>query len=634
MSSDPDSPVSNSPSANAVTTLAEAGIAALERNDLAAAIDFLSQAAAADPTNAAHRNNLGLALEAAERWGEARANFERAVAVAPYSATAHYNLGGLHLACGDYALAEASYRTALEVDPQNAAVCNNLGLSLSNQNRRDEAVDFFRMALQLRPDYAAALSNLGKTLFEVGQLSAAEQCLRQALAINPQLAAAHNNLGMVLLEHSVMDDSIACFRRAIELDAGLADAHDNWGVALRESGKPAEAIARHEQAHRLQPGLASAVYNRGVAQVQLGRFDEAARDFRRALQINPQLVAAYFHLAQMRHPTFCDEDVARLEEILLQPELPAKDRSFAAFALGNAYDARREFDRAFACFDQANRLAARDYDPAAHENFVDRLISVFSAERLRSSSFAQNDDERPVFIVGMPRSGTTLVEQIISSHPAAAAGGEQLPLDRIAAKLSDGVGSLDFPEVAALLDNAAADAAARQYVGALDERAGDASRVTDKLPSNYLYLGLAALLFPQATIIHCRRHPLDTCVSCFFQNFEQSPYAFDFAHLASRFRAYRRLMEHWSSVLPITIHHVDYEALVDDPDTVSRNLIAACGLPWDERCLSPHRNARPVDTASVWQVRQPIYRNSVARWRNYRQHLQPLIDALGDAVAD
>ena len=301
-------------------------------------------------------------------------------------------------------------------------------------------------------------------------------------------------------------------------------------------------------------------------------------------------------------------------------------RRFVEFAHGAALDASGQHDEAFLAWTRANELRAGSFDPEAHEQYIDRLIASFSAEALPKLARARTGDRRPVFIVGMPRSGTSLVEQILACHPEVHAAGELTWIPSIVAQLEQRDHWPDLHRLPTEL----IDSAARSYLDELGARAGSSQRFTDKLPHNALHLGLIALLFPEAHVIHCRRDPVDTCVSCFAQNF-YGPYAYTtrLSWLASFYRDYHRLTAHWHRVLPLAIHQVHYEELVAEPASQTRALVDFLGLAWDPACLSPHERRGVMDSASYAQVRRPIYRSSVERWRRYERHLGPLLEGLG-----
>ncbi|HHJ16545.1 MAG TPA: sulfotransferase, partial [Gammaproteobacteria bacterium] len=323
--------------------------------------------------------------------------------------------------------------------------------------------------------------------------------------------------------------------------------------------------------------------------------------------------------------------IAALEDRLARSGgLSVTGRKNLHFCLGNLYDRSGDYDKAFEHYRTGNDLRKVDWDPRANSAQVDAIIRAFSREYLVTAPEAGTRSEKPVFVLGMPRSGTSLVEQILASHPAVHGAGELTDLPQLVQQLPALLPTpAPYPGCAPLLNQKALDTLAGRYLERLDALAPDALRVVDKMPGNFSFLGLIELLFPDARVIHCVRDPVDTCLSCYFQDFSGSQfYSYDLGHLGAFYRDYARLMAHWKQVLRIPMLEVAYEELVADQEAVSRRMIEFCGLDWDERCLQFHENRRFVATSSYDQVRRPIYSSSVDRGRHYRPHLAPLIDAL------
>ena len=443
------------------------------------------------------------------------------------------------------------------------------------------------------------------------------------------------------------------------------DARLERGVALQKSGKLLEAAKIYSAVLQADPANASALHLLGTIEIQrrnfenaltliskalelkpespaihhnlayihgaLGRTDQAEVHYRRAIALKPDYAEAYFNLAGGVRFEPGDPIVGGLEALLAKPDLGREDRVFLNFAAGKIFDDLGDYERAFTHYRKGNEARGAEPNPAYASAFIDEIVAVFTADLLQRRAGEGSPSELPIFVVGMPRSGTTLVEQILASHPQAHGAGELPDIDSIAKAFPEHAPDhADYPTCMASVGPAPLRGLAEAYLRRLAEEAPGASRVVDKAPLNFRHLGLIALLFPKARIVHCRRDPLDTCVSCYFQNFAKGQdYSFDLRELGRFYRDYRRLMAHWAAVLPAAVLEVPYESLVADQEQVSRALLAFCGLDWDPACAEFHRTNRPVRTASRWQVRQPIYRSSVARWRRYEAHLQPLIEALG-----
>ncbi|MCP4330910.1 MAG: tetratricopeptide repeat protein [Alphaproteobacteria bacterium] len=536
---------------------------------------------------------------------------------------------------GRHGEAENLCRDVLAAVPDHPDALHFLGLLRFEQGDAEEAIAAIRRAIEIRPEFAGFHFNLGNILVDTDRLDEAIEAYRKAAALTPDNAVIHNNLGNALFDSERVADAIDTFRQAIAADPNFAAAHVNLGRALLEIGKSQDAAVAFVRAIDLDGGLAAAQIGLGECRQVQGDFDAAEACFRRALEIAPDTVEALHYLLSMGRIGADDPFALSLQRLLDHTELSPKDRIAIHFALGKAYDDRDDFDRAFTHFESGNQLKYSEtpYDLAEIEDLVARSRVVFTADFFAQRRALGDPSTVPVFIVGMPRSGTTLVEQIIASHADVRGAGELSIVSHIADRLPElaktdaaypegvaGLGSKDVAELAgAYLD----------HLGDLD----GAKRVTDKMPDNFRWLGLIALLFPHARIVHCRRHPLDNALSCYFQLFKREhAYAYDLAALGVYYRAYHDLMAHWREVLPVPIHDLVYEDLIADQEGVSRRLIEFCGLDWDPRCLDYYKQEREIRTASFWQARQPIYARSVGRWRHYTAHIDPLRTAFGDLI--
>jgi tetratricopeptide (TPR) repeat protein len=401
-------------------------------------------------------------------------------------------------------------------------------------------------------------------------------------------------------------------------------------------GRFDEALEAYQAAQRIRPDSLDPVA--GLASVH-----ERRREYRQAFEVLwPHIDAGAEHVGVVtaaaglcRRFNRCDQVAALAERILESHATAERDRAALHFQLGQIYDRRQEFERAFVHFQQGNRLKQDQFDIDAHRAVVDELIEVFGREGLARMPRASRSAERVVLVVGMPRSGTSLVEQILASHPAVFGAGELPDIGHLTLRLPALPGrSTGYPRTVTGISQSQLDDLAAAYHDRLRQLSPDARRVTDKMPQNFLHLGFVELLFPQAKIIHCLRDPMDSCLSCYFHLFGgYHPYAYDLRDLGLYYREYRRLMAHWKTALSLPMLEIAYEDVVDRQEEMSRALVAFCGLDWDEACLRFHLSERYVNTASYDQVRRPIYRDSVARWRHYENHLGPLRDALGDAGA-
>ncbi len=545
------------------------------------------------------------------------------------AAVAHHQAGRLDRA-------ELLYKKVLRKAPTMPDALHLLGLIALSHGRAARAVELIQKALKhYSADIAEVHMNLGNAYLAAERRADAEASYRRAIALDPRLAAAHCNLGKILIDRGEFVAALAECRSALTLDKTLAEAYVNAAAALRALGGLTEAESELSRACAvaLAPGAASCWLALGLAERMLGRFDAAERCITRAVEIDPEMTEARSHLAFIgRHRADSDE-AARLAATLARDSTPVSERIVAGFALGKMMDDADRFDEAFTLFAEANHLfrsvraeVGERFDAAEFIEAIDRLIEQSPPELLAGLPRWRNPSELPVFVVGMPRSGTTLIEQIAASHSQVFGAGEISDLNAISLQLA--AKNRDVPQ----LQDWDADysrSLADFYVDRLHKLGGDARRVINKTPDNIMLLGLVALLFPGARVVFASRDARDTCLSNFFQRFAHGNlFSYDLADCGARAKGVTRLAQHWLRVLPLRMLTVDYEALVGDLEGESRRLIDFLGLDWEPACLDFHRTERAVTTLSVWQVRQKIYTRSVSRWRHYERHLGPLLEAL------
>jgi len=548
-----------------------------------------------------------VALHRAGRFAEAVTLYRRIIRREPDLPEVHDNLAAALAALGRLSEAAASCRCASELDPDKPQVWCRWGAALAGLGRFAEAEEKLRRAILLDRDFAEAHCQLGNALRQSGRLDAAEEMLRRAVALDPNRAEAHAGLGDVLLDRGEPREAAAAFGKAIALKPDFAGAHNNLSLALKEAG----------------------------------RLDEARHAAEAAIRLAPRRAAYYANLAEVRTFTADDPYVAVLEALAQDASLAADERVHLHFALAKAYDDIGRPEDAFTQLLAGNgrKRRAIDYDEAAALARMERTRALFTPDFIAARQGGGEATRLPVFILGMPRSGTTLVEQILASHPHVAGAGEVKLFDQAVAALRDlapaaAAGSGTYPEMVADMGPEHFRLLGAIYAERLARLAPGALRITDKMLSNFIYAGLIHLALPHAAIIHVVRDPVDTCVSCFAKLFvEGQAYSYDLAELGRYYARYRSLMAHWRRVLPPSqMLEVRYEDVVGDLDGAARRIVAHCGLAWDARCLDFHRTERAVRTASAAQVRRPIYRDSVARWRKYERFLAPLLAAL-DAQA-
>lgn len=580
--------------------------------------------------------NLGIALHRQGKTDDAIESFREALRIKPDFAEAHNELGVALQSKGQPNAALEHYQKAIALNPAYPEAHYNAGVVLRALNRPEEAITSFLQAVRLRPYHAEAHSQLGALFASLKRQDEAIDHYRRAIEIKPDNVEVLNDLACALLNRIASLEDFAeaekCYRQALQYRDDLPAIYMNLSVLLRDTGRHDEAMVYLRRAQELSPRNADVLASMALTHEYKGEFETGyalIKPFIENGTDNGNVALAYAKLA--RHLNQRAEAVALLERVK-EPGILARGIHFNA---GKLYDEMKEYDKAFAHFQQAHALGTSSHDVKQNELRFDRLISVFSRENLERWPRASNRSRLPVFIVGMPRSGTSLVEQIVASHPDVYGAGELAEVHHMTFTLPDIVGKgVPYPQCVAELQQDRLDEMAQRHLDRLREFSPTASRVTDKMPHNFLSLGLLDMLFPETRIIHCMRDPIDTCLSIYFLPFNANSHAYaeNMAHLGDYYRQYLRLMAHWRSVLRVPMLDVQYEDLVANQEEVSRKMVEFCGLEWDECCLRFYEAKRTVATHSYDQVRRPLYKKSVARWKKYEQHLGPLITALGDAV--
>jgi tetratricopeptide (TPR) repeat protein len=644
----------------------------LRRGDIDAAIDLLRRAIISKPDFSDAHKSLGALLAKKGEFEEAIHSYQRALELRPADAKAHFDLGNILISRDQLDAAIEAYSKAIELRPDFGEAHNNLGNALSRKGLAEEAMESYRRAVMLKPEYLDRLNQIGRMLEEKGRMDEAIAAYLSIIELRPNIAQAHVNLGQALDAAGYADDAVAAYRGAARVNPGGVEIHARMASLLARLERFDEAMAAqasaaaiapdsiltHEALGEIQmfrlnaaaavesfqraltidPNSFSSCKHLGEALRSLGRFDEAAVSFRRLIELRPDMPAGYSALATIGRLNPGQPEMQRILELLKQPSLPVENRIGIQFALGKTFDAADRFDEAFQHYSAANSTVKRQraamgkfYDREAIHFQVDQIIDVFSPEFFQQRRDWGDPSETPVFIVGMPRSGTTLVQQIAASHPAVCGAGET----RAILDIARGLKGDDFKTDTLRLDPSSIKNIARRHLEHLRTMHPGAQYIIDKLPSNVYRLGLIAMLFPSARVIFCWRDARDTCLSCYFQHFfEINAFSFDLADCGHEYIACERLMDHWLQALPLRILEMQYEDLVGDLEAESHRLIEFLGLPWDPACLEFHRTPATILTASDWQVRQPLYHRSVGRWRNYEKHLGPLFEVLHRQIAN
>lgn len=553
---------------------------------------------------------------AAGRPEEAERLLREVLAADPRSLHALMALAGLLLALGRLAEAAELAERAIRLNPGLGPPHFHLGQCLLRQSRFEEAAEELEIAARISPNIASIQHVLGLALSGAGRAQLAEGHFRRAIALDPAAAPAYAELGQLLMAKGDQEGAIESFRRAAELQPNSARGQFLLGRALIESEKFAEGEVHLRKATQADPAFADAYVLLARAQQQQGRFAEADAILRQ-LGARTEDEIQGFYLRVTNRPV-TEQDRPMLERVERSADsLEPGARRSVAYGLGKAFDDLGEFERAMRHFDVANRLSqerlnslGRVFDADALSRYVDKAISRWSARDLRDARTGGDPSEKPVFIVGMARSGTTLLEQIVSSHPDARAAGELGTWTALH--------STEFD----------ARREAAELLAKLDALAPDAARVTIKTPQNYLIVGPILAVFPNCRIVHCRRNPIDTCLSIYATSFMSGPeFAHDRASLAAAYRQYLRIMEHWREIVPPDrLMDVDYERIVTDREPILRAVLAFLGLEWDAAVMHHEANEHAISTPSLWQARQPIFDRSVGRWRHYEPWLGPILE--------
>jgi tetratricopeptide (TPR) repeat protein len=570
-------------------------------------------------------NNRGNALIQLKRVAEAVGSYDKAIILRSNYVEAHNNRGNALRTLGRPEEALASFDRTLALTPDYVDGHNNRGNVLSDLSRHVEALASYDRALALRPDNFDALSNRSVQLRALNRAAEALASCDRALALklNPDYATAHNNRANVLRDLKRPESALASCETALALEPGYVEALNTRGGALADLKRPAEALASYDAAIAIAPSYATAHDNKGVLLAELGRLTEAKEVFESAIKLAPKRTRAYYNMSIITRLTPDSPHLRAMEELAQNMSALSVDEQIDLdFALGKALADIGERESSFRRLLHGNALKRRHmfYHEAAALAVFERIRTTFTGDLMRSHAGGGDASRAPVFILGMPRSGTTLIEQILAGHPGVFAAGEIDDFNNAVTTLYGDAGECPrYPEFVAAASRERLRDLGADYVARIGAAASGAKRITNKTPENYLFAGLIHLALPNARIIYARRDPLDTCFSCFSQLFvEDLPYAYDLGELGRHCRAYEALMAHWGAVIPQSaMLEVAYE-----------NVVAHLGLEWDANCLDFHQAGRQVRTASVAQVRQPIYQSSIGRWRAYEPFLGPLVAAL------
>ncbi|MBF0368652.1 MAG: tetratricopeptide repeat protein [Magnetococcales bacterium] len=574
--------------------------------------------------------NLAVILQEKGWLDQSILNFQKALAIKPDYHDAQFNLGGAYKAAGQLEKAFLSFRKTLALKPNNPGAYNNLGLILHQLGRWDEAIKYFQKTLALQPSHYKAYNNYGITLLALKRPAEAIDKFQRAITIRPDNHEIFNKLGLAFLGLKKTNKAIACFQKALSIKPNYAEAWHQLGIAMADEEKPDEAIRYFKKSIVIDPNNHN-VYNAlGDILTNQGKLDEATRNYQKAITIKSDDSLAYYNLSRTRKQ-FTPAMIDALQA-LIGKSTTDYDQIHFNFALGKSLEKLERHTEAFQHYLEGNRLVRKDirFSLTDETKYFESFMATFDKFFFESQRESGHPDTTPIFIVGMPRSGSSLIEQILSSHPEVHGGGELPLLNEI---LLAGTSSEDprlIPRTFSRMDSKGLTETGIRYVSQLRKLAPTARFITDKRLLNFMHLGILRCILPKARIIHSQRASEDTCLSIFRTKFTNgSNFAFDLKEIGHYYRLYARIMAHWRELFPETFYEVSYESLTQNQEKETRRLLDYCGLEWHAGCLDFHKTERTVQTASNIQVRQPIYQSSVKGWKRYEKQLQPLLEALG-----
>lgn len=579
---------------------------------------------------------LAATLQGQGKYQEALECLEQVIRLKPDHAEAYGNRGVVLIELGQPELAVESCEQAIRLKPDFAEAYYNRGNALVDLRRLEQAVENYEQAIRLRPDFAEAYSNCGNALKDMGLLEAAVESQGQAIRLNPNFAEAYSNRGNALKEMGQLEAALESYEKAIQLRPDYAEAYSNCGVTLTELWQLEQAVESCEQAIRLRPEYADAYYNLGNALRDLGQMDAAVVSYEQAIGLKPDFAEARLNCSALKKFQPDDAQIGVMESQYAETKLDESKRKQLSFVLAKAYEDMGDYDKSFDYLVEGNRLRKKElkYEIENDRKMIAKLRRIFSAGSLASDDSANGSgSKQPVFILGMPRSGTSLVEQILASHSRVHGAGELTTMGQlvspILSKLPDTSASVDQREISPDEIGAVRDS----YLETLTALSVPQEIVTDKMPLNFLWIGFILSAFPEAKVIHLNRDARATCWSNYKHHFATrgNGYAYDLVDLAEFYGLYTELMFFWHEQFPGRIYDLCYEELTENQEKETRKLLAYCDLEWQEQCLHFHETERAVKTASAVQVRKKMYQGSSEAWRRYEKNLRPLIEGLAQA---
>jgi len=602
------------------------GLTLQELDQNQAAVESYEEALIIQPNYAEVHNNLGIAQRELEKINDAVKSYKKALAIKPNYAEAHNNLGNALHELGEIEEAIEHYQKALVIYPDYAEVHNNLGNILNELDQTDEAIKSYEKTLSIAPNYIDAHNNLGNILKELGQTHEAIKSYEKALAIEPEYAEGHNNLGNALKDLGEFSEAVIFYKQALTINPHYDDAHYNLGVSHHELGQTDEALKCYQNALDINPNYADAHNNLGNILKELGQTDAAFNSYVQGLAAQPNNTQIHRNLGMMKKYTEGDTQFIHMQSLLSTTDLSQSDRVHLCFALAKAYEDLEMKDELFKTLNEGNDLRKKELNYSIEKdlNKHSTYCKLFKSSNKKPPSY-ESSAISSIFIVGMPRSGTTLVEQIISNHHKVHGAGELSTLNNLVAPIIN-----DCLIHNNTLSDKNFSSIRQEYLNSLLSLNVNESIITDKMPINFENIGFILKAFPDAKIIHLKRDAMAICWSIYQRYFpaEGLGFPYNMEDLAKFYNSYNQMMAFWHELFPNQIYDINYENLTTNQEEETRKLLQYCELEWDENCLSFHTNKRAVKTTSSMQVRQKMYQGSSEAWRKYEEQLKPLIKTL------
>ena len=605
------------------------GIALKETGQFKSAVKAYEQAISIKPDSVEVHNNLGNVLKEFGQLNKAIESYKKAISINSEYPTLQNNLGNAFKELGKMDEAVDAYQKALILNPENPETHNNLGEIFRELNELEEAIEHYKESIHLDPDNFDAHNNIGTIYRDLNHFDKAIESYQKAISIYPEYAEAFNNLGNIFKEKGQLEDAVKYYHMALSIDSGYFEAYFNLGVAHQKYGKSNDAIRSYVKALDINPDYVDAHNNLANIYQELGQTDKAISGYTEALKIDSSLAKIHRNLSILKKYKEGDEQISQMKDLLSQEKINISDRINLCFALAKVYRDLDNKDELFKFLNKGNQLRKKQLNYSINDD-KERHYSYRSLFESHSSVLDESlkfkpTAIRPIFIVGMPRSGTTLLEQIFSSHHAVYGAGESVALIKVISKLVSSLLTHNTKLSKETFRNIR-----HEYLDFLSSLNINESIITDKMPINYEYIGFILKAIPEAKIVHIKRDSMATCWSIYYNYFSARGLGFpyDMDDLSGYYKSYVELMNYWHTLFPNKIYDICYEDLTTNQEEETRKLLEYCELEWDDNCLNFHKNKRAVLTASSSQVRQKMYQGSSEAWKKYENYLQPLIEGL------